>query len=186
MKSPTSCAGCLVGAAAQFKGTAFPLALEGHAVQRVDRPSAVLAVVLRRDAHHDAGVGVALVAAVLAHAVGDHAASFGRGGHHRATRAHAEAVDRLRRWPRGAPACSRPRPGWGGRRWRPKRARSITPCGCSMRKPTENGLASMNTPRCCSMAKVSRALWPSASTTWSVRSCFAAGQGQAAHLALVR
>ena len=40
-----------------------------------------------------------------------------------------------------------------------------------MRKPTENGLASMNTPRACSIWKVSRALWPSASTTWSARSC---------------
>jgi hypothetical protein len=38
-----------------------------------------------------------------------------------------------------------------------------------MRKPTENGLASICTPRRCSIAKVSRALWPSASTTWSAR-----------------
>ena len=38
-----------------------------------------------------------------------------------------------------------------------------------MRKPIENGLASMNTPRACSISKVSRALWPSASTTWSAR-----------------
>ena len=35
-----------------------------------------------------------------------------------------------------------------------------------MRKPIENGLASIVTPRSCSIAKVSRALWPSASTTW--------------------
>ena len=40
-----------------------------------------------------------------------------------------------------------------------------------MRKPTEKGLASIATPRRCSIAKVSRALWPSASTTWSARSC---------------
>ena len=40
-----------------------------------------------------------------------------------------------------------------------------------MRKPTEKGLGSMNTPRACSIAKVSRALWPSASTTWSARIC---------------
>ena len=39
-----------------------------------------------------------------------------------------------------------------------------------MRKPIENGLASMCTPRACSISKVSRALWPSASTTWSARS----------------
>jgi hypothetical protein len=53
---------------------------------------------------------------------------------------------------------------------RAEAARSISDCGCSMRKPIENGLAS-NTPRSCSIAKVSRALWPSASTTWSARSC---------------
>ena len=40
-----------------------------------------------------------------------------------------------------------------------------------MRKPTENGLASRNTPRRCSMAKVSRALWPSASTSCSQSIC---------------
>ena len=40
-----------------------------------------------------------------------------------------------------------------------------------MRKPIENGLASMNTPRSCNTAKVSRALWPSASTTWSAVIC---------------
>ena len=55
------------------------------------RPSC--AVVLRRDADDDAGVGVALVARVLAHAVGDDAARLRRRRHHRAARAHAEAVD---------------------------------------------------------------------------------------------
>ncbi|MNT50238.1 hypothetical protein D3C72_1871510 [compost metagenome] len=35
----------------------------------------------------------------------------------------------------------------------------------------ENGLASMYTPRACSISKVSRALWPSAITTWSDSSC---------------
>ena len=39
-----------------------------------------------------------------------------------------------------------------------------------MRKPIENGLASIATPRWYSMAKVSRELWPSAITTWSARS----------------
>ena len=43
----------------------------------------------------------------------------------------------------------------------------MSDCGCSMRKPIENGLGSRWTPRDCSMAKVSRALWPSAKTTWS-------------------
>ncbi len=40
-----------------------------------------------------------------------------------------------------------------------------------MRNPTENGLASMQTPRSCSIVNVSRALWPSASTTWSASIC---------------
>ena len=40
------------------------------------------------------GIGVALVARVLAHAIGDHAPGLGGGRHHRAAGAHAEAVDR--------------------------------------------------------------------------------------------
>ncbi len=136
------------------------------------------------DADHDAGVGVALVARVLAHAVGDDAARLGGRRDHRAAGAHAEAVDRAAVAARGARACSRRRRAAGGRRSAPKRARSISDCGCSMRKPIENGLASMNTPRSCSIAKVSRALWPSASTTWSARSSLlAAGQRHAAHAA---
>ena len=51
-------------------------------------------IVLGRDAHHDAGVGVALVARILAHAVGDHASGLGRRRHHRAAGTHAEAVHR--------------------------------------------------------------------------------------------
>ena len=31
-------------------------------------------IILRRDADHDAGIGVALIARILAHAIGDHAA----------------------------------------------------------------------------------------------------------------
>ena len=45
------------------------------------------------DSHHDAGIGVAFIARVLAHAVGDHAAWLRCGRHHRATGAHAKAVD---------------------------------------------------------------------------------------------
>ena len=56
--------------------------------------SAVLPVVLRRDADHDAGIGVALVARILAHAVGHHALRLRGGGHHGAAGTHAEAVDR--------------------------------------------------------------------------------------------
>ena len=62
------------------------------------------------------------------------------------------------------PYFTAPKSGWPA--WRPQRARSITPCGCSMRKPTENGLLCIATPRSYSMAKVSRELWPSAITTW--------------------
>jgi hypothetical protein len=76
MKSPTSCAGATVAAAAQFVGTATP-SWRWKAMPSSGLTGAFLAgvlpVVLRRDAHHDAGVGVALVARVLAHAVGDHA-----------------------------------------------------------------------------------------------------------------
>ena len=53
-----------VATATELEGAAFPEALESHAVERVHRAlgGAVLPVVLRGDAHHDAGVGVALVA----------------------------------------------------------------------------------------------------------------------------
>ena len=50
--------------------------------------------IARVDAHHHAGVGVALGARILAHAVGDHPTRLGGGGHHRAAGAHTEAVDR--------------------------------------------------------------------------------------------
>ncbi|MNL01081.1 hypothetical protein D3C87_1215360 [compost metagenome] len=77
-----------VGAAAQFEGLGFPFALE------VDAGQDVLGVVdFRRDPYDDAGVGVAFVARVLAHAVGDDAVGFGRCRHDRAARAHTEAVD---------------------------------------------------------------------------------------------
>ena len=50
-----------------------------------------------------------------------------------------------------------------------------------MRKPMEKGLASMNTPRSCSISKVSRELWPSASTTWSARSSLLCAGGLVQH-----
>ena len=50
-----------------------------------------------------------------------------------------------------------------------------------MRTPIENGLASMHTPRSCSIANVSRALWPIASTTWSAAIVLAVRQHHAAH-----
>ena len=66
----------------------FELTLKRNARQRAT------GVVGWGDADHDAGVGVALVSGVLAHAIGDHAPFFGRGRHHRAARAHAKAVNR--------------------------------------------------------------------------------------------
>ena len=73
-------------------------------------------IIRRRDADDDAGIGVALVARILAHAVGHDAPRLGRGGHHRPARAHAEAVDRAAVAARDAPACNRPRPVSGCRR----------------------------------------------------------------------
>ena len=65
----------------------FQLALKFNASQRA------AGVVRRRYAHHDAGIGVALIARVLAHAVGHHPAWLRCGGHHRAAGAHAKAVN---------------------------------------------------------------------------------------------
>ena len=53
----------------------------------------VAGIILGRDADHEAGVGVALVARILAHAVGHDSAWLAGGRDHRAARAHAEAVD---------------------------------------------------------------------------------------------
>ena len=51
-------------------------------------------IILRRDTHDDAAVGVALVARILTHAIGHHVSRFRGGRHHRATGTHAKAVHR--------------------------------------------------------------------------------------------
>ena len=51
-----------------------------------------------------------------------------------------------------------------------------------MRTPIENGLASRDAAAC-SIAKVSRALWPTASTTWSAAMRLAVVEHQAAQAA---
>ena len=103
-------AGGTVVATAQLVSAALPLALQHHPAQRVKaarsvggvqahrakqgfKHSWVGGVVARVNAHHQAGIGIALVARILAHAVGHHPARFGSGRHHRAARAHAKAVD---------------------------------------------------------------------------------------------
>ena len=76
-----------VGSAAGGEGLLFPMALEG------DASEGAAGVVFRGDADDDAGVGVAFVAGVLAHAVGDDAAWLRGGGDDGSAGAHAEAVD---------------------------------------------------------------------------------------------
>ena len=176
-KSPTSCAGRVVVAAAELERARFPVALEGDAGERVTAPSRGRPpVVLRRDADDDAGVGVALVARVLAHAVGDDAARLRGGRDHGAARAHAEAVDRAAVAARGAPACSRRRRAAGGRRsGRSARGRSAT-AGARCESRSRTAWPRGSTPRSCSISKVSRALWPIASTTWSARELLAASR----------
>ena len=66
-----------------------PLGIEG-----VGEGGLVIRVVGRVYAHHHAGIGVALSARILAHAVGDHPAGLAGGGYYRAARAHAKAVHR--------------------------------------------------------------------------------------------
>ena len=63
------------------------------ALQRDARQRRAIGIILRRDADHDAGIGVALIAGILAHAVGDDAAFLRGRRHHRAAGAHAETVD---------------------------------------------------------------------------------------------
>ena len=84
-----------VSTAAQRVGLGLKLALKSNARQRMHRLAGNRAFykISRCNAHHDAGIGIALVARILAHAVGHHAADFRGGGHHRAARAHAKTVD---------------------------------------------------------------------------------------------
>ena len=81
----------------------LPVPLERDAGERMPR------IIGGRDADDDARIGVALVARILAHAVGHHAAGLGGRRHHRAAGTHAEAVDRAAVAARDAPACSRRR-----------------------------------------------------------------------------
>src|SRR4051812_12944437 len=69
------------------------MALQGHARERVAWCSGLGWVIVRGDADDNAGVGVALVVRILAHAIGDDSAGLGRGGDDRTAGAHAEAVD---------------------------------------------------------------------------------------------
>ncbi len=51
-------------------------------------------IIGRRNADHDAAVGIALIARILAHAIGHNPSRFRRGGNDSAARTHAETVDR--------------------------------------------------------------------------------------------
>ena len=86
---PDQLARGLVGAPAEGEGLLLEPALQGHARERVAG-----VVLVGGDADDDRAVGVALVARVLAHAVGHDPAGLGGGGDDRAAGAHAEAVDR--------------------------------------------------------------------------------------------
>ena len=100
----------MVAGAAQLVRAAFQLALKHDAGQRVrlvggqhigakrfaqrlDERRRIARKVARLDAHHQARIGVAFVAAVLAHTVGHHAARLAGGRDHSAAGAHAKAVD---------------------------------------------------------------------------------------------
>ena len=76
-----------------MEGLPLPVALEGDPGQGLLPVLGVGGQILRGDRHHQAAVGIALPAGVLAHAVGDDAALFGGGPHHQAAGTHAEAVD---------------------------------------------------------------------------------------------
>ena len=81
--------GRAVIAPTQDIGCRFQRFLQGKAGERSTGE-----IRLRIDCHHDARIGIALIARILAHAVGDHALRLGGSGDHGAAGAHAEAVDR--------------------------------------------------------------------------------------------
>ena len=51
-------------------------------------------IILGRNRHHHAGIGIAFGARILAHAIGHHPPGLTGGGHHGAAGAHAETIDR--------------------------------------------------------------------------------------------
>src|SRR5688572_8669315 len=61
---------------------------------KADSGKRIPGIVGRRYADHDTGVRIALVARILAHAVGDHPPGLGSGGDYGTARAHAKTVNR--------------------------------------------------------------------------------------------
>jgi hypothetical protein len=147
----------------------------------IDAGQRMAGIVFRRDADDDAGVGVAFVARILAHAVGDHAARFRRGRDHRAAGAHAEAVDRA------AVARVMHQLVVGGAEQRvPGEIAEAGAVDQRLRmfdaEADRERLGFDVDARSCSIWKVSRALWPMPARRGR-RHAFAAGQFHAAHLA---
>ena len=79
--------GQAIARAASREGALFPVALKRNSRQRMAR------IIRRRDADHDARIGVPLIARILAHAIGDDAPRLRSRGNHCTAGTHAEAVD---------------------------------------------------------------------------------------------
>jgi len=62
--------------APRHKGLPFPVALKSHPRQGIPRSLLPRPEILKSHIHDDAAIGIALVAAVLAHAVGDDPIGF--------------------------------------------------------------------------------------------------------------
>ena len=78
---------CGVGTTTGLERKRLPVALEQDPRQRMTR------IIGRRNIDHDTAVGIALVARILAHAIGDHPFRLRSRSHHRPAGTHAEAVD---------------------------------------------------------------------------------------------
>ena len=143
-----------VGPAAGEVGQPLGPLLEVDARQRVPA-----AGVRRVDRHDQPAVGERRVVPALAHAVGAEVAGLAHAGHDVAAGAHAEGEQVAAAGAGDQVVIGRAQGGVAGVARR-SGATLTCPCGCSIRTPSWNGLASSGTPRRSSIAYVSRALWP--------------------------
>ena len=84
---------CGVTAPSKPEGALLQLPLQSNPRQRIPGEAFKRCQVIGVQSHNQTAVGVALVAGVLAHAIGHHPAFLRGGTHHKSSGTHAEAVD---------------------------------------------------------------------------------------------
>ena len=82
-----------IGSTPTAEGPPLQIPLQRNPRQGITRMPFVGLQILGFEGHHQAAVGIALIAGVLAHAVGHHPPLLRGGPHHKTARTHAEAVN---------------------------------------------------------------------------------------------